>query len=159
LRWFEGRGWREHATSEQIGVMNSPVGSVASRSLGRRRRRVRRCSKGFGRQTARDRHRLRIAVKSLRYTIELFGSLYDRDDSQKFVSRLKRLQDDLGYASDVRAAHEFVPELFASTEPLSPAGHAWVALLEWHNHALVRGERKLRRRVRQLNDATAFWRK
>ncbi len=106
----------------------------------------------------RERHKLRIAVKKLRYTIELFGSLFDKDGLERFVGRLKRVQGDLGYANDVRVAHEFVTELFAQIEPRSPAAHAWVALLEAHDQMLANSERELRRHRRRLNDATPFWR-
>jgi triphosphatase len=159
LRWFEARGWRQHSGSEDAALLNSPIGEVAPRVLDRRRRRVRQRSREFGRLTPRERHKLRIAAKKLRYTIELFGSLFDDHDLPKFVSGLKRLQDDLGYANDVRVAHEFVTELFAQTESRGPAGHAWVAVLEWHDQILARREQKLRKHLRRLNDASPFWRR
>jgi triphosphatase len=158
LRWFEASGWRANTASDEPNPMASPIGKIVSGVLDRRRRKITQRSKGFGRLAPRDRHRLRIAVKKLRYTIELFGSLFDKDDLEKFVRRLKRLQGDLGYANDVRVAHEFVIELFAQAEPRSPAAHAWVAVLEAHDQILAGGERKLRRHLRQLNDATPFWR-
>jgi CHAD domain-containing protein len=119
---------------------------------------VRHRSEGFGRLTPHQRHKLRIAVKKLRYTIELFGSVLDEDGLEKFVRRLKRLQGDLGYANDIRVAHEFIVELFGQIEPRSSAAHAWVAALEVHDQMLAGGERKLRRHLRRLNKAAPFWR-
>jgi CHAD domain-containing protein len=106
----------------------------------------------------RERHKLRIAVKKLRYTVELFGGLFGNDGLERFVGRLKRLQSDLGYANDVRVAHEFVTELFAQIEPRSAVAHAWVAVLEAHDQMLAGREQKLRRHRRRLNDAAPFWR-
>jgi len=80
------------------------------------------------RLTPRERHKLRIATNKFRYTSELFGSLFNEEDLRKFVGKLKRLQDDLGYANDVRVAHDFVTELFAQTDPRSPAAHAWIGV-------------------------------
>jgi CHAD domain-containing protein len=77
---------------------------------------------------------------------------------RKFVGKLKRLQDDLGYANDVRVAHDFVTELFVQTDPRSPAARAWIGVLEWHDQVLARGERKLRKHLDRLNRATPFWR-
>ena len=159
LRWFEAPGWRGHSASDEPNSMASPIGGIALCVLDRRRDKIRQRSKGFGRLAPRERHRFRIAVKKLRYTIELFGNLFDKDDLEKFVRRLKRLQGDLGYANDVRVAHEFVIELFAQTEPRSPAAHAWIAVLEAHDQILGSAERKLRRHLRRLNDAKPFWRK
>jgi triphosphatase len=157
LRWLEASGWRAHVSSATAALLGSPIGEVAPRVLDRRRRQVRRRSKGFDRLTPRQRHELRIAAKKLRYTIELFGNLFGDNDSRKFVRELKRLQDDLGYANDVRVGHEFLTELFAEIDPKSPAAHAWIAVLEWHDQALARGERKLRKHLYRLNHAAPFW--
>ena len=86
------------------------------------------------------------------------GSLFAKNDLKKFVSRLKRLQNALGHANDVRVAQEFTTELFAEIEPRSPAAHAWIAMLEWHHQTLAEKERKLRKGLRRLNAARPFWR-
>jgi inorganic triphosphatase YgiF len=158
LRWFEVSGWRRHSAADETDPMSSPIGAIAPGILDRRRRKVRQRGKGFGSLAPRERHKLRIAVKKLRYTVELFGGLFDGDDLEKFVRSLKRLQSDLGYANDVRVAHEFVTELFAQIEPRSAAAHAWVAVLEAHDQMLAGRERQLRRHRRALNDAAPFWR-
>jgi triphosphatase len=158
LRWFEASGWRRHSASDEPDAVTSPISEIAPGVLDRRRRKVRQCGKGFGSLAPRERHKLRIAVKKLRYTVELFGGLFDNDELERFVTRLKRLQSDLGYANDVRVAHEFVIELFAQIEPRNAAAHAWVAVLEAHDQMLAARERKLRRHRRQLNDAAPFWR-
>jgi inorganic triphosphatase YgiF len=158
LRWFEASGWRRRSASGEPDPMASPISVVAPDVLDRRRRKVRQRGKGFGSLMPPERHKLRIAVKKLRYTVELFSSLFDRDGLERFVGRLKRLQGDLGYANDVRVAHEFVTELFAQIEPRSPAAHAWVAVLEAHDQMLANGEQKLRGHRRRLNDAAPFWR-
>jgi inorganic triphosphatase YgiF len=158
LRWFEASGWRRHSASGEPDPMASPISAIAPDVLDRRQRKVRQRGNGFGSLMPPERHKLRIAVKKLRYTVELFSSLFDRDGLERFVGRLKRLQGDLGYANDVRVAHEFVTELFAQIEPRSPAAHAWVAVLEAHDQMLANGEQKLRGHRRRLNDAAPFWR-
>jgi triphosphatase len=158
LCWFEGHGWRREPIQEEIDAANASIGSIAAGVLDRRRRRVRKRSKGFGRLTPPERHKLRIAAKKLRYTTELFGSLYTGDRLHSFLNRLKRVQGSLGYANDVRVAHEFVPELFARTQPGSSAIHAWITLLEWHDQVLAQGERRLRKQMDRLREASPFWR-
>jgi inorganic triphosphatase YgiF len=158
LRWFEACEWRSDAPAKEANPLASPIGKIAPRVLDQRLRRVRHRSEGFGQLSPPQRHKLRIATKKLRYTIELFSTLFDEELGTKFVSTLKRLQDDLGYANDVRVAHEFVPELFAQAKPRSPAIHAWMDVLQWHNQILVGRESKLRKHLRRLNHATPFWR-
>jgi triphosphatase len=151
--WFEARAWRD-AQGEPSAKLASPIGELAPRLLDRRWREIRKRSKRFGRQTPRQRHKLRIAAKKLRYAIELLESLFDPDDVKRFVRRLKRLQDDLGYANDVRVARDILPEL--SKEPVS--WRAGVRVLEWHERGLAKRERKLRKRLRRLNRTAPFWR-
>ena len=155
--WFEARGWRDGPV-ERSALLTSPIGQLAPHLIDRRWREVRKRSKRFGRLTARQRHKLRIAAKKLRYTLELLGSLFDQDDLQEFMKRLKRLQDDLGYANDVRVAHQILPELCAGARR-GPVARAGARLLKWHERVLAKSERKLRKSLDQLNRTVPFWRK
>jgi inorganic triphosphatase YgiF len=157
LRWFEARGWRGPPASPSSALLAASISEVAPFLLDRRRRRVRRSSKGFDQLTSRERHQLRIAGKKLRYTIELFESLFDHDRVQKYVRTLKRLQDDLGYANDVRVGYEMLPELTAQAPRAGTVARAGTRLLDWHNQRLAKGERKFGRRVRRVNSAQPFW--
>jgi inorganic triphosphatase YgiF len=152
LRWFEARGQQETTAS------NSSIGKIAPLVLKQRRRKLRQRSKGFESLTPAERHKVRIAAKKLRYTIELFGSLFNKDDLENYTKRLKSLQDDLGYANDVRVAHDFVAEFFAETDPRGPAARAWIGVLEFHDQRMAAAERKLRKHLRRLNREPAFWR-
>jgi len=154
--WFEARGWRDGSVRRST-LLTSPISELAPHLLDRRWRAVRKRSKRFGRLTAPRRHRLRIAAKKLRYTMELLGSLFDQDDLQDFMKRLKRLQDDLGYANDVRVAHHILSELCAGARR-GPVARAGARLLEWHEQALAEAEPKLRKQLVRLNRTAPFWR-
>jgi triphosphatase len=154
--WFEARGWRE-GPARRSTLLTSPIGESAPHILDRRWREVRGRSKRFDRLTAPRRHKLRIAAKKLRYTLELLGSLFDQDDLQDFVKPLKRLQDDLGYANDVRVAHHILPELCAGARR-GPVARAGARLLEWHEQALEQAAPKLRKQLTRLNRTAPFWR-
>jgi triphosphatase len=157
LRWFEGRGWRAAQAPDGAAWLTSPISATAPRILERRRRAVRKRSRKFARLAPRERHRLRIAVKKLRYTVELLGSVYDPRQLRRYNRRLKRVQEDLGRANDLRVAYGLVIELSRQVEPAEPIIDAAAELLAWHQRALTHGERKLRRRLRRLNRAEPFW--
>ena len=154
--WFEARGWRD-GQAPQSALLTSPIGDLAPRLLDRRWRQLQKRSKRFGRLTAPQRHKLRIAAKKLRYTMELLGSLFDQDDLQRFMKRLKRLQDDLGYANDVSVARDILLELCSGARR-GPLARAGARLLEWHEKAIAKAERKLRKRLNQLTRTVPFWR-
>jgi inorganic triphosphatase YgiF len=156
LHWFEARGWRGDAETPAV-MLTAPIGELAPRLLDRRWRQLRRRAKGFRRQNSRRRHKLRIAAKNLRYIVELLKSLFDSAEVEGFVKRLKRLQDDLGYANDVGVARDIVREL-SRQAPAGAVADAGARLLDYHEQAQASGERKLRRRLNRLKRADRFWR-
>jgi inorganic triphosphatase YgiF len=153
--WFEARGWRGEIGAPAK-ILTAAIGELAPSLLDRRWRQLRRRSKGFRRQTSRQRHKLRITAKKLRYTVELLESLFEATDVERFVRRLKRLQDDLGYANDVRVARDIVRSLSLQA-PGSVVADAGAELLEYHEQARAKGERKLRERLDRLRRADRFW--
>jgi triphosphatase len=153
--WFEARGWRGETGTPAI-MLRVPIGELAPSLLDRRWRQLRRRAKGFRRQNSRQRHKLRIAGKKLRYTVELLESLFQSTEVEGFVRRLKRVQDDLGYANDVRVARDIVREL-SREAPEAAVADAGARLLDYHEQAKSRGERKLRKRLDRLKQADRFW--
>jgi inorganic triphosphatase YgiF len=156
------RAGDERAGDERPGAsgaaMNTPIAAVAAAVLDRRRRSVRGRSRHFRQLPAHGRHRVRIAVKKLRYAIELLDNLYGRRDARPFVKRLKRVQDELGHANDVRVAYGLVIELGRAAPAVEPMADAAAQLLARHERALAKDENKLRRHLRRLNRACPFWR-
>jgi CHAD domain-containing protein len=150
LQWFEARG------AAMPGERT--VGEVLSSLLDRRFRAVKKRGKHFRRQTPKARHRLRIAVKKLRYAIELLGSPLARDDARDFLKALRRLQDGLGHANDVHAARELLGAAAAEGEPDSRLTRAGSLLLAWHERDLAAREREVRAELRRLKHSPRFWR-
>ena len=110
-RWFEAREWRAQPVSEHAALLLGSIGDVAPGLIERRWRQSRRRSKQFDELTPAQRHKLRIALKKLRYTIEFLQSLFDKDKVGGFTKVLTPLQDGLGQINDVRTAHELVAEV------------------------------------------------
>ena len=157
LRWFAVRGWRGGEAPSACDPLSAAIGDVAPRLLDRRLRTVRKRGKGFFEATAKERHELRIAVKKLRYTGELLGSLFDPRDVRSFGKPLRTLQDGLGYANDVRVGHDVVNELAAHAADKDAIMVAGARVLGWHEHAVREGERTVHKNLRLLNRAAPFW--
>jgi inorganic triphosphatase YgiF len=157
LRWFESCGWRE-GEGEGAAGLAQPIEAIAARVLKDRRRVARKRSKGFAGQSAEQRHRLRIALKKLRYGAELLASLYKEKAVERFVKRVKRLQDDLGLANDVRVGHDILAELALSATGNGAIAEAGQRVLDWHEHRLAHSEPKLRKHLHRLFETEPFWR-
>jgi triphosphatase len=157
-RWIEARGWRNQPASEQAALLFATIGDIAPGLIERRWRRTRKRSRQFGKLSPEQRHKLRIALKKLRYTIEFLESLFDGDAVKALGKRLKPLQEDLGHVNDVRTAHELVEELSRHVnEGGSDISRAGGIVLGWHDRGLTDREPKLRRNVRRMRRAKPFW--
>jgi CHAD domain-containing protein len=152
LQWFEARRWREQPLSEQAALLWAPLANIAPELIERCYRRARKRSKRFAEQTPTERHRLRIAVKKLRYIIEILESLFDEVQVRKFVNRLKSLQDFLGHANDVRVAYGLLDELLEKTDhDVRPIDRGGGIVLGWHELGLANHEQKLGKHIRRFN--------
>lgn len=154
LRWFESCGWRDVTAPQR---RQTPIGVLAVRILDRQRVVAKRRSKGFAGQSPRQRHRLRIALKKLRYAAEVLAGLYSENEVNRFTKRLKRLQDDLGEANDVRAGRDIVAELARPKGRGGAIADAGAIVLDWHENRLARREPRLRKHLVRLLAAEPFW--
>jgi CHAD domain-containing protein len=158
MRWFEGRFWRDQPVSEDSARLLAPIGELAPVLLDGRLQRVRKRSRHFAELGPPQRHKLRIALKQLRYTIELLSSLYGRHAVKAYVKHLKPLQDALGDANDVKVAHVLVGELRGAGGSDGRAiDRAGGLVLGWHEREMAEREEAIRKDLHRLKDAKPFW--
>lgn len=76
-------------------------------------------------------HRLRIAIKRLRYTLEFFAPLFPRKAVRTYLGRMMALQEDLGLLNDVANAELRLADC-ATKNPALAEGvafvHGWYAI-------------------------------
>jgi hypothetical protein len=86
------------------------------------------------------------------------GSLFDEVSVRTFVKCLKSLQDDLGYANDIRVAHDLVDQIGdATNQDVRAINRAGGIGLGWHERVLADRNSKIRRRVRRFRRLDPFW--
>lgn len=156
LRWFEARGWRDQPVNRDSARLVAPIGEVAPALIRRSYRKARKRARHFAAQPPRQRHRLRIGLKKLRYTIDFLASLYPKRRTRRFVKRLKAVQDDLGHANDVRAARLLLADL-ENGQQHAALDRAGGIVLGWHDRGLAEQENRICRHVRRLRCARPFW--
>ena len=158
LRWFAARGWRDQKISEHAVILLGRIVDIAPDLIERHHRKACKRSKKFEELTAAQRHRLRIALKNLHYTIEFLGSLFEKDRVRTFVKCLTSLRDDLGYANDVRVAYDLVDQTSETTNhDASAIDRAEGILMGWHERVLHDRNPKLRKQVRRFRRLDPFW--
>jgi triphosphatase len=103
--WIEVGRWT--GDSGPSLARNRPVNEYAVQLLGRLRKRIRKRDRALQELNPRQRHKLRIRAKTLRYTVEFFASLFPgpgpKERRQEALAALKALQDALGALNDLAA--------------------------------------------------------
>jgi CHAD domain-containing protein len=158
LRWFETHGWRDQRVSEHSAPLFSSIAIIASSLIERRWRQAMKRCKHFAGLSHDERHRVRIALKNLRYMVEFLGSLFDATSVKALTKRLKGLQEELGHLNDVRTAQGLLTELVRSDKhDINDVGLAAGMVIGWHLRELTNLEAKLCEDVRRFRKAKPFW--
>lgn len=94
------------AAAEQIPRDNRKVAKVSRKALAEHwqtaKKRGRKVKPAYDRRI----HKLRIALKKLRYAAEFFAPLYPRRKTARYIKALKELLDRMGEANDVHGIEE-----------------------------------------------------
>ena len=110
-RWIETAGWRGEANGA---LLDQPLASLGGGLLDRRHERVLKRGRNFERLSDDRLHRLRIALKKLRYAGEFFAAQFPDGKPRPYIRALRRLQDDLGRLNDAAVAERCLKELLAT---------------------------------------------
>ncbi|MEE9587944.1 MAG: CHAD domain-containing protein [Hyphomicrobiaceae bacterium] len=104
-----------------------------------------------------ERHEMRKALKTLRYTCEFFAPIYPQKSRQAFVRQIKLLQDIFGYLNDVAVA-ERLKDMTAEQANNSPEVQRAVGFLHgWHYAQSHNAWTKARTRWKKLEKFPKFW--
>ena len=158
-RWIEAGGWREDPAPKAQARLERPIGAFADRVLIKRHRHVLKRGRDFAGLAAAERHRLRIALKKLRYATEFFYTLYREKRAQSYLEGLKELQDRLGHLNDVAVAERLLSSLAERTGP--DPGVALAAgsglMLGWQARGAAEAEPELRAAWQAFVAREPFW--
>jgi triphosphatase len=118
---------------------------VALQVMRRRHEKLMVAARGVAAMSPDDRHRVRIAVKRMRYVAEGFESLFRKGRMDAYLESLERLQDDLGHANDAAVAARLL-EMLAAPAPLAAFAQGWLARASGASlHGLLRDFSRIER--------------
>lgn len=120
----------------------------------RRHRSLMRAGEGFERLAEPERHRVRIALKKLRYACDYSRTLFPGPAVDTCLRRLSALQDDLGRLNDASVARRISQEL-AAADPLAAEGASRVG--DWYDRWAREAEAGLTESWRTFVATEPFW--
>jgi triphosphatase len=133
-----------------------PAREIADRMLAQRLKAAARRARRFNTLSDHQRHRLRIALKKLRYTAEFFAPLYESGATQTFQRKLARMQDSLGALNDVAVARETLNRLVAAP-PRADLSFAAGIVYGWHLDRAGHIAGKGKKRWKEFAKTERFW--
>ena len=104
-----------------------------------------------------DLHRLRIALKKLRYIAQAFAPLYEKKKLKPWLAAVKRLQAQLGHLNDIAHARTTIAELLR-IGLVAEIGYGAGLFAGHYMASRDRHACKAMRRYRDFRDMKAFWR-
>jgi len=154
--WLAGEAWSSLLPLERARSLRGPVNAYAATALERRMRRVRKRGRGLAHLGAAELHRLRIAVKKLRYTAMFFAPVFPERRARAMMRALEALQDALGGINDCDTADRLIRE--AGTSVRGALGkQANERLVNWVDAARADHRRALRAAWKALRACGLFW--
>jgi triphosphatase len=133
-----------------------PLEAFAALQLGKREKSVQRLAGILEQADAAQRHRLRIAAKKLRYTVEFFRPLFERKAARRYASALAGIQDALGRMNDCATARRLLETVPGGRNAGADAA-ARAMLREWILLREDEGRLALETGCRDWRQQPAFW--
>lgn len=104
-----------------------------------------------------ERHELRKLLKTMRYAGDCFVPLYPANDTERFIEKLKRLQDVFGYLNDVAMANHLAERIAKRYPDRGNLSKSVAAICKWHDHRAKAALRKADKRLQDLLGSSRFW--
>lgn len=130
---------------------------TARRMLDRQMQRVKKRGRTARNRKEGDLHRLRIALKKLRYTAEFFAPLYPQRDVKRYLKKLRGLQNQFGDLNDIANVRGVVGSLMRDSDGNASACFAAGAVTGWYGAQTPRVIKQALKRYREFRGAEPFW--
>ena len=136
------------------------LGRVARRLLDRQQRRAFKRGRKARSGEEGDLHRLRIALKKLRYTAEFLAPLYSKKKVRRYVGKLRKLQEHLGALNDIAHVRTTMHMLMRDNDgrrAQPPERYAAGMVAGWYRARRPEIARKALKRWKRFRKVTPFW--
>ena len=149
------------ASSQLPLTRNRRLPRTAQRMLDRQFARMKKRGRVARSQEEGDLHRLRIALKKLRYTAEFFAPLYPKRDVKDYLRRLRGLQNHLGDLNDAANVRSAVADLLREKirkEDDCASRYAAGAMVGWYGARVPGAIKQALKRYKKFKRVRPFWR-
>ncbi len=139
---------------------DTKLNRVASRLLRRQQKQVVRRGRKARNDEEGDLHRLRIALKKLRYTAEFLSPLYSKKKVRRYVQELRGLQEHLGAINDIAHVRATMTAMLRETDGKRAAsGERYAAglVVGWYRARRPRIAKRALKGWKRFRKIKPFW--
>ena len=156
---IETRIWRGVAAPEQLGELLRPARELARETLDAKLKGACKRAKHLSSLNAEERHRLRIALKKLRYTAEFFAPLFPAKAVSAFLMRLSKLQDLFGALNDAATSEHILRRVteHAGSNGTPELLEAAAFVEGWHQSRIGPTWDNAKKRWKKFTKTEPFW--
>lgn len=152
-RWRPG-GKKQSAKKRK--ALTKPIAPFAAEALSEAWDEVAAWGARIDELTTPERHEMRKALKTFRYTVDFFAPAFDPESAKAFARVLRKLQNGFGYLNDLATAED-LPALFADHPDADRLQEAAQAVVDWHAARAHKTWDKAVARWRELSAEPRFW--
>ena len=154
----EQRSWRTGAADQDVSLFERPALELAQESLREELRNACKRAKHLSRLSPDERHRLRLAVKKLRYAAEFFAPLFVDKQVGPYLKRISKVQDAFGALNDASTVQQVLALLLKAPGKREKELHEGAAFIAgWHLGRVRGGWHAARKHWKRLVKTEAFW--
>jgi triphosphatase len=148
------RAWRNALSTAELLRLTEPAILFAYETLDGLHKRILKRGRKLFEQPPEERHRVRIALKNIRYTAEFFGSFFG--GARAYIRAVSKLQDELGAFNDAASATHQLQNVEAAAGP--QAVKAAGIVLGWCGRGETNADESLRQSWKAFKRTKPFWR-
>jgi len=156
--WLAGGDWATSDDEMRRDLRQRKLADTAREILDTRTAKIAKKLKKLEELDVRGRHKLRIAVKKLRYAVGFFEGLFPRSGSRKrFAAQLKDLQDALGRLNDIRVHRDFAGTVVRGKAQLPHGAYALGVVTGMERNAVAPCLAAAAKAGKRLRKLPSFW--
>jgi CHAD domain-containing protein len=148
--------WRGALSDEEQLRLTKPLHTFATENLSRLHKLVLKRGKGLVELPDAERHKVRIALKNLRYAADFFGDLFRDGEVRAYIRAVARLQDLLGAHNDAVSIERLLHDIEGTAG--AQGAKASGIVLGWYGRGTALADADLRKSWKTFKRTNLFWR-
>ena len=148
--------WRGALSDEQQLRLTEPLRPFATDNLSRLHKLVLKRGKGLVKLPDAERHKVRIALKNLRYAADFFGDLFSDGEVRAYIHAVAHLQDLLGAHNDAVSIERLLHDIEGTAG--AQGAKASGIVLGWYGRGTALVDADLRKSWKTFKRTKIFWR-